>query len=288
MKKLIILSLGILLLSGLFVSCRKEGQNGDPKTLIGGSYVNLDSTINAYLDISDPTKSVSIKLGKTVGEAIKSVNIYAATGDPLDSTKWVLIKNVPYTEGVVLAVTTGELTAAFGSTPLAAGNTYTIQNEVVTASGRRFSAHNTPTNYTSFKVYNIAFTWSAIAVCAFNQADAIGTYEVTYDNDWQDFQNGDKITVTAGPDANSISFLAYPSPAAGGVNRQPWIVKVDPATDVATMTTQVIGDYGTSSVGTTGSATGLVFSCTGLISLSVNVTYAGSLYSNLKFELKKL
>jgi hypothetical protein len=287
MKKLIILFVAIILLSGLFVSCRKDGQNGDPKTLIGGSYVNLDSTINQYLDISDPTKSVSIKLGKTVGEAIKSVNIYAATGDPLDSTKWVLIKSVEYKEGVVLTVTTAELATAFGSTPLEAGNSYTIQNEIVTVSGRRFSVHNTPTNYTSFKVYNIAFSWSAIAVCQFVQSEAVGLYEVTYDNDWQDYSVGDTINVFAGPDANSIMFYAYPSKQAGGKNRVPWLVKVDPATDQATMAQQIIGDYGTSVTGNKASATGLIFSCKGTISLSVDVIYGGSLYSGLKFELKK-
>lgn len=287
MKKLIILSIGVILLSGLLVSCRKDNQNGDPKTLIGGSYVNLDSTINAYLDISDPAKSVSIKLGKTVGEAIKSVNIYAATGDPLDSTKWVFIKSVDYKEGVVLAVTTGELAKAFGSTPLEAGNEYIIQNEIVTTSGRRFSAHNTPTNYTSFKVYNIAFSWSAIAVCKFVQADAVGLYEVTYDDDWVDYHTGDTINVFAGPDPNSIMFYAYPSKQAGGLNRVPWLVKVDPETDVATMDEQVIGDYGTSPKGNKASATGLVFSCKGTISLTVDVIYGGSEYSGLGFKLKK-
>jgi len=287
MKRIIISSLGIFLLFGLIFSCKKNDINGDSKNLVGGSYITLDSTINSFLNISDAASSVSIKVKNTVGEKVASINIYAATGDPLDTTKWVMIKNVPYSDGVVLSVTTDELATAFGSTPLSAGNSYTIQNEVVTATGRKFSVNNTPSTYNSFPAYNMALTWNATAVCAFNQADAIGTYKVTYDNDWRDFSVGDVITVSAGPDANSIQFLAYPSPAyAAAGTRQPWIVHVDPTTDVATMTDQYIGDYD-GGPATRATATGLVFSCTGLISLKVNVNYGGTVYANQKFIIQK-
>jgi len=287
MKRIIISSLGIFLLFGLIFSCKKNDINGDSKNLIGGSYITLDSVVNSFLDISNATANVSIKIKNTVGEKVESINVYAATGDPLDTTKWVKIKNVAYSDGVVLTVTTAELSAAFGATPLAAGNSYSIQNEIVTASGRRFSVHNTPSTYNSFPAYNMALTWNATAVCAFNQADAIGTYKVVTDA-WADFSAGDQITVSAGPDANSIQFLGYPGPAyAAAGTRQPWIVHVDAATDVATMTDQYIGDYdgGPASRAT---ATGLVFSCTGLISLKVNVNYGGTIYANQKFVLQKL
>ena len=286
MKNFIISSLGIFLLCTIAASCKKSDVNGDPKKLILGSYITLDSTINSFLDISDGSSSVSIKVKNTVGEAVKSINIYAATGDPLDTTKWVKIKTVDYQDGVVLTVTTAELAAAFGATPLHAGNDYTIQNEIVTTSGRRFSVNNTPSTYNSFPAYNMALTWDATAVCAFVQSDAVGTYKVVSDKDWVDFQTGDVITVSAGPDINSIQFLAYPSPAAGGTNRQPWIVHVDPAKDVATMADQYIGDY-PGAPNARASATGLVFSCTGYITLKVNVTYGGSVYKNQKFILQK-
>src|SRR5882672_2272832 len=112
MKRIIISSLGIFLLFGLVFSCKKNDINGDSKNLVGGSYITLDSTINSFLDISTPTANVSIKVKNTVGEAVTSVTVYAATGDALDTTKWVKIKTVPYSDGVVLGVTTAELTAA--------------------------------------------------------------------------------------------------------------------------------------------------------------------------------
>lgn len=287
MKRIIISSLSIFLVLGLVFSCKKNDINGDPSKLVGGSYITLDSTINSFLDISTSTASVSIKVKNTVGEKAAGITIYAATGTPVDdTTKWVKIKTVPYADGMVLGVTTTELATAFGSTPLAAGNVYTLQNVVTTASGRRFSVYNTPSNYNSFPAYNMALTWTATAVCPFIQADAIGDYKVVSDKNWQDFSVGDIITVSAGPDANSLSFLAYPSPAAGGTNRQPWILHVDQVKDVATMANQDIGDY-PGPVHSKASATGLVFSCTGLISLKVNVDYGGTPYSNQEFILQK-
>ena len=286
MKKITISALGILLMFALSISCRKDNINGDNKGLILGSYITLGSTVNSNLDISNPTSTVAIKVKGSVGVPVVSINIYAATGDPLDSTKWVLIKNVPYADGVQLNVTTAELTTAFGATPLKAGKVYTLQNEVVAKDGTKYSANNTPTNFTSLAGYNMAMTWTATSVCAFVQADAIGTYLVVSDKNWQDFSVGDQIIVSAGPNDSSISFLAYPSLAAGGTNRKPWIVSVNKSIDVATMTTQAVGDY-PGAPGSTASATGLVFSCTGYISLKVNITYGGSTYTNQEFILQK-
>lgn len=285
MRKILIMSVSIaVFLSTALYSCKKGSINGDKDELIQGSYLTLTKNINGNLDFSKPTATVSIQVGSK-GSAVASVNIYAATGAALDSKTWKLIKNVPFTEGVELVVTTAELAAALAPATIKPGTQYVLQNEVVTTDGRKFSAANTPTNYTSFPAYNFALSWKATAVCAFSQANSIGTYKVVYDGDWVDFSTGDPITVTAGPDGNSIQFLAYPSVAAGGVNRQPWIVKVDPASGAATVADQFAGNYG--SVVSRVKATGFVFSCTGLITLSVEVNYGGSIYAGNTFTIQK-
>jgi len=278
------LSIAILLASGLS-SCKKGVINGDSKDLIQGSYLTLKQKINTNLNFSVPTATVSIITG-AYGSPIASVNIYLATGGELDTKKWKLIKNVPFADSATLVVTTAEISAALAPAVITPGNQYTLQNEVVTKDGRKFSAANTPTNYTSFPAYNIAFSWKATAVCSFSQASSVGTYKVVYDGDWVDYKTGDIITVTAGPDANSIQFLAYPSEVlGGGTNRQPWIVKVDPATGGATVADQLAGNYG--SVVARVKATGFVFSCTGLITLSVDVNYGGAIYAAQKFTIQK-
>lgn len=285
MKKLIItLSSIALVLFGVY-SCKKDNINGDKNNLIGGSILTLTKNINGNLDFSKPTATVSIQVGSK-GEAVTSVNVYLATGsDALDKTKWKLIKNLPFTDGMTISASTAEIAAALVPATITPGNQYVLQNEVVTASGRKFNAIITPSNYTSFAVYGIVFTWKATAVCAFDQAATVGTYKVVLDDPWADYVTGDTIKITAGPDASSIQFYGYPSAQAGGINRLPWIVKVDAATGAATMATQAAGSYGT--VPAKVAATGFVFSCTGFINLLVDVTYGTDLYAGNKFKLQK-
>jgi len=278
-----ILAIVVLLSAGLY-SCKKDAINGDKKDLIQGSYLTLKKNINGNLDFSNQAATVSMAAG-SYGSPVKTINIYAATGGATDTTKWKLIKSVPYADSVILSVSTAELSKALAPATIQPGNQYVLQNEVVTTDGRKFSASNTPTNFTSFPAYNFGFSWMATAVCPFSQASSIGNYTVVSDAQWADFSAGDPITVTAGADANTINFLAYPSPAAGGTNRQLWIVKVDPATGAATMANQYIGDY-PGAPNAKSAATGFVFSCTGVITLSVDVTYGGSVYAAQKFVLK--
>jgi hypothetical protein len=278
-------SLSVLFM-GILYSCKKGQISGDSANLIEGSYLTLTKNINGNLDFSNPAATVSIQVGSK-GLPIQSVNIYAATGAALDKSTWKLIKNVAYTEGMNLVVTTAELAKALAPNPIAPGSQYVLQNEVVLADGRKFSAFNTPSNFSSLPAYNFALTWKATAVCAFSQAGSVGKYKVVYDGDWVDYNTGDTLSVFAGPTANSIQFLAYPSTViGGGTNRQPWIVNVDAATGAATMATQYIGDY-PGAPNAKAAATGFVFSCTGLITLKVDVTYAGSLYGGLSFILQK-
>jgi hypothetical protein len=284
MKKNIIAILSIAFVVLGMYACKKGDISGDKSNLIPGSILTLTKSINGNLDFSVPTATVSQQVGSK-GIAVKSVNIYLATGDALDKTTWKLIKNVPFTDGVTLSVSTAEIAAALAPNTIQPGNQYLLQNEAVTADGSTFSAINTPSNFTSFTAYNIMFSWQATAVCPFDQASSIGTYKVVYDGDWVDFSTGDIITVTAGPTSNSIQFLAYPSVAAGGVNRTPWIVTVDPATGAATVADQFAGNYG--SVVARVAATGFVFSCTGFINLSVDVNYGGSIYAAQKFKIQK-
>lgn len=285
MKKFIITSMGLALFFVLIHSCKKDNITGDKSNLILGSYITLDSTINQNLDFSNGAATVSIKV-HSKGSPVATVNIYVATGSNSEDTSgWKFIKTVSYTDGVVLSVSTAELAKALAPAVISPGTAYALQNQVVTQDGRKFSVANTPDNYNSFPAYKMALTWNAVAVCAFSQSAAIGSYTVKADPDWQDFSPGYPITVTAGPNPNSISFYAYPGIPDGGTNRQPWIVNVDPATGAATMKSQYIGDY-PGVPGCTASAKGFVFSCAGIITLKVDVVYGGTTYAAQKFVLQ--
>ncbi len=284
MKKIILSFLGFgLLLLGVN-SCKKSFINGDSKILVEGSYITLDSIISESLDFSNQAATVSIQIGSK-GSPVASVNIFVATGsNSLDTTAWVLIKNVPYSNGVILSVSTAELAAAIAPAAITPGNSYVLQNQVITKDGREFSVANTPSTYNSFPAYNMALTWGATAVCAFSQSTSVGNYSVVSDAFWGDFSPGATVVVSAGANPNQLSLLAYPNPAAGGINRQPIIINVDPVTDIATVAEQVFGSYtgspyGNYSLQTVGSSN-FVFSCTGVIQLTFDFTVAAGDFGN--------
>ncbi|MDE3248663.1 MAG: hypothetical protein KGO82_08395 [Bacteroidota bacterium] len=282
-KNIIALLVVALAITGVW-SCKKDKISGDSKDLIMGSYLTLGALINGNLDFSNQAATVSMKVGSR-GEKVASVNVYASPDGGSDKSTWKLIKTLPYSDSMVISVSTGELAKALAPGTIEPGNQYVLQNEVVTASGAKYSAANTPTNFSSFPAYKFGLTWKATAVCAFSQAASVGAYKVVSDDNWQDYAPGDTLTVFPGPDANSLSFYAYPAVQAGGVNRKPWIVKVDAATGTATMASQAIGSYG--SVVSSAKASGFVFSCTGVITLSVDVNYGGTVYAAQVLTIKK-
>ncbi|HVU97496.1 MAG TPA: hypothetical protein VHE34_19870 [Puia sp.] len=291
MKKIIIsfAVLGIMLV--LLHACSKKNISGDSSNLVMGSYITLDSTINGILDVGNSASTVSIKIGKSVGAAVATVNVYAATGSNTeDTSNWKLIKTVTYSDGLVLSVSTAELSQALGANP-APGNKYVLQNQVVTKDGRKFSTSNTPDTYNSFPAYNMALTWYATAVCAFT-GNMAGDYYLTKDS-WNDYgataANPVLIphAVVDGPGANQISIYVYPGAPAGGVETGPMIVNVNPVTGAATIVKSDIGNYGDPSSETTVTGTGFVFDCVGVIDLKINFNYGGTNYASQEMILKK-
>lgn len=159
MKRFIITLAGISCGVALFCACSKKNISGDSANLVQGSYITLDSTINTKLVVSDPNSTVSIMIGKYVGSPVASINIFVATASNVeDTTGWKFIKSMPYADGAILSVSTTELAKALGANPVA-GKKYTLQNQVVTKDGRKYSTYNTPDTYNSFPAYNMALTW---------------------------------------------------------------------------------------------------------------------------------
>ncbi len=286
MKKIISIIAGIALIAFGLNSCKKDNINGDASTLVLGSYITLEKVNNTNLNFSDPAATVSIDVAE-YGAPVASVNIYLATGsNSFDPAGWKLIKNVPYSGVTTLTVTTAEIAAALAPDVIEPGNQYTLQNEVVTQDGRKFSNANTPTSFQSFPAYNMALNWDATAVCAFDATASAGTYKVVTDS-WVDYHAGDLITVTAGPGANQLSFLTYPSTSIGGSSDNvPTVVDVDPVTGAATIAKQPTGHYGDGTP-TQVEGSGFIFSCTGGINLSIDVYYGTDKYAGQTFVLQK-
>lgn len=292
MQRIILSLFAFALLAGL--ACKKGDVVSDFESLGIGSYVTLVKTGNTRIDYSNlNTSEVSITV-REKGTPVDKIKIYVTKGTAtLDKANWKLVKEVPYAgDSVVLSVKATEIAAALGIpvTALETGATYTLYNQLITKEGKTHDIANTFSEFASLSAYNMALTWAAVVVCPFNATGFAGDFEVVQDG-WGDFAPGEVVTVAAGPGANQISITAYPSPAYGSVNRKPIVVSIDPATGVATVASQVYGDYpsfGLTNVKVrTVGTNNYVFSCVGTIDLRLNHTADQGNQGDYTLRLKK-
>lgn len=296
MKKILnICSIAILLFA---VSCKKtDGVNplASSDNLSKGAYITLNSNINLNLNYAlVATSKVGVKVNQyNNGNDVDKIKLYVVAGSNNNPTSWKLVKTVPYTgEGTELSATGTEIGTALGVPPssLSPGTFYTFYNQVITKSGESYDINNTNTALESGSFYNACFRWTASVVCPF-VAPMAGNYKVVQD-DWQDWNPGDIVKVTDGPGANQLNLgQVWPNAAYGNVTATPLVVTVDPATGTATIPASPAGVYwatGYPGSASTGSgSTGLVFSCTGRISLSIRLLYNGGDQGFNKLILQK-
>ncbi len=123
MKKI---GISFLLLLLIGVSCKKDDGIYEFENFEIGSYLTLTKTNNLTIKFDDQANSkVSIEVGSK-GSAVESVNVYVVEGASLDKTKWKLVKNIAFTEGVTLEVTPAEIAAAIGTTLKPGGYLYNV------------------------------------------------------------------------------------------------------------------------------------------------------------------
>jgi hypothetical protein len=302
MKKLLII-ISIISLVTAISSCKKTGGAINPlsdvKNLTVGSYLVLDSTLNLNFDNSAMTTStVGIMVsGYKGGEAVDHIDVFAASGSTYDTTKWHKVKTVSYSgDGTKLNVTGGELATALGVDPssFVAGSFYTFYTRLYTKTGRTFDVNNTGNNSGSGLItgpyYYGAYFFTAYITCPFSGPVA-GTYKVIAD-DWVDWQPDDLVQVTDGPGANQVNLSQiWPH---GGTIISPLVVNVNPANGVATIPKVTFGRYGgasstqyTAEGAGTGDVAGYIFSCTGYITLSIDIQGGGTDYGPNRLILQK-
>lgn len=302
MKKFAIILLGVFAMFAALNSCKKTGGNINPltdvKNLGIGSYLVIDSTINANLNALSGTSKVGVVVHQyPLGEEVENIVLYATLGTSTDTAQWKLVKTVPYTANskVQLATTTAELATAFGvpASAFAPGSLFTFFPRAITKSGKRYDINNAGDNggggLITGPAYASGFSFTVYVVCPFT-GGMTGSYKVVRD-DWADWAPGDIVQVTDGPGANQINISkVYPG---GGTIITPLLVNVDPATGTATIPKVVYGKYSTATQysgegsGAGGNA-GYVFSCTGFITLSITHTdNGGGNYGANKLILQK-
>jgi hypothetical protein len=285
-----ILSSVLILASGLIFlsSCEKVAVPQDVNSLGLGSYVTLKSTTNLIVDYSNLSGSkVAINV-QQYGADQEKLTIFVSAGTPtLDKSKWKKIKDVPNDNNGVyaLSVSGTEIATAIAPTAIQPGNVYTLYNVITTKDGRIFDYVNTATTFSGNPNYNMALTWAATVVCPF--IGPIGGLYTVVQDDWVDWSPGDVVTVTDGPGANQVNISqVWPNPAYGSVVN-PLVISVNPATGAASVVSGLVwANYG--SLASTGTAnSGFVFSCTGLITVNIQILYGGVNQGGFKLILKK-
>jgi hypothetical protein len=293
-KVLIFLSFALLILAS---SCKKTGEQNplaDIKNLGVGSYPTLVSNGNLNFNYNVPTSKVDIKIDK-YGEDIDKIDLFVVEGANSDPAKWKKIKSIPFTgTGTALSATSQEVATALGVslTSLSPGNFYTFYNRAITKDGKIYDLSNVGSALGSNSNYNACFQWTAYITCPFS-GPVGGSYKVVYDGDWQDWSTGDVVQVTDGPAANQINLSqVWPNASIPGASIvKPLLVNIDPATGTAKVPLVTFANYGslaTAQGSGSGDVAGYVFSCTGYITLTMNVTYNGSPQGALKLKLQKL
>ena len=281
MKKIINI-IGVAAILLFAVSCKKTG-GGNPLASIDnfgkGAYLTLNSTINLNLNYAQVTTSkVGVKVDQyNNGNDIDKIKLYVVSGSNANPTSWKLVKTVTYAGAATeLSATGTEIGTALGVAPstLVPGSVFTFYNQIITKSGETYDISNVNSAFESGTFYNACFRWTASVVCPF-VAPMAGTYKVIQD-DWVDWNPGDLVQVTDGPGANQLNLSkVWPNPAYGSVGPTPLVVTVDAATGTATLPTTTSttywGNYGSYVTYLGAGSTGLVFSCTGRVSLSIRV-----------------
>ncbi len=272
----------------LFGSCRKEDNPKLPDLIrVPLPLITLDPTGDASISAQD----VNAFTGKVI------VDIYFKNDTKPQKFDLVAMKNGdPSTvkilkEGITTFPTTVEVTGAQISTAFGTpkeGDKIDIGADVTTISGQKIEAFPLTGNPYGSSIAGQPGSSTSIqyvVLCAFNKASFNGNYKVVQD-DFQDFKAADLIAVNPGAGDNQISVTAYPSPDFGK-NRKAMIVDVDPATSIATVAEQVIGDYDGAPPGATVRGSGTVNPCGDKITLTLTINIGGDDFADNVFIIEK-
>lgn len=293
MRKIKINVLVFLAVAGLFACKKQTDQVLSADQLATGSYLSIDKANNTEFNFAQISTSAVSWDAHIVGEAADKVISYVSNNkNSADKNTWKKIKETTVgSDGkVTISVTGGQVASALGisATSLSPGSQYVVYNEIVTRGGKVYNYNNTNSEFESSAAFKMGMRLFSTITCPFDPTNFTGDFVVVSDNDWQDFNAGEVLKVTAAT-ANSITLEEYPAPAYG-TDRHAVIIKINPANGRATIDKQYVGLYGSvqAQVQSNSTKASYVFSCTGDIILYQDVIYGTTTYGQMLLKLKKI
>ncbi len=269
MKNIHIKLLSIFLIAVAIVSCEDEDKDPfsdikDPSVL--GSFVTL-SQESLVIDFTNPSSTYDFTIdapSSNVSEYNLSVQRISA-GDTTDLAPLTSINTFPGS----LSITAGEIADALGQSPddFLAGDQFDFRAEVVGTDGSTATYENLNGDSTGPGQFQGLFHTTYLS-CPFVAADAAGEYTVSFHRFDAFFgPQGETRTVVAGPGPNQITILGGAVILDGADDL---VIEVDPGTGIASYggaSGQV--HFNTFGPGTYLGVGGFVFSCTGVIDISI-------------------
>jgi hypothetical protein len=296
MKKLI---LSILFLASVVSACRKSDNPKLP---------DLEAVPQPQLTISSTSnKTISATLTSTAdADAFKgvfNVGLYFPDGIKPQQMEVVVVKNDDRSKVISLGTVTSypspititgtQLRTLFGNTPIVVGDKFDFGVNITTTSGKVYpaflpvgvSGNTYDSGVLTLPGATPSISFAALAKYVPSDYGVIGAatnYIVVIDQ-WQDYSPGDVIPVTVMPN-NQLSFKY------GAANAKPIIIKVDPETNITSVTKQIYGDYPPDlnfSCASVTSAFNIVVPKEVSVSVVLNHTNPAGNYGNYRIKLKK-
>lgn len=281
MKK-IILILTVICTGAMFFSCEEEEKNPwvvhlDPAN--DGVFLTVAKE-NIVIDFTDPSSTFNFSVDAP-SDNVASYDLRVAR-----SSGGVVSDTVALTSATTFPASfqigADDLAAAFGLQPsdLQAGDRFDFVGSATGTNGQVADISNLNGDAGGPGQFN-AFQFNTFLSCPFNQADALGTYDVTVD----DFGLAvATFEVTAGPDANSVIIADLIEPGFS------MVVNVNPNTGIASISRTPMANsyygYSGGNINTTGTPS-FFFSCSGTIAAVFQYTVDLGSFGSYAFSAQK-
>lgn len=276
----------IFLAAIVLFSCRKSDNAKLPDLIrVPTPLITKDATADQTISAQDANKfSGKAVIDLFFKSDVKPLKFDAVIRKNENNAVVKLLQADITTFPTTVPLTGAQLVSLFGS-PVVLGDKFDVGVDITTQGGQKYLAFPTVGASYAASVSNqvgASITARFEAVCKFDPSIYQGNFSVLVDG-WADYNVGDVVPVKL-VNATTLSF-EY----AVSSNSMPILIKVDPVTNITSVTKQIYGNYGAEifSAESVAGADNFVAPCDGIVSVKLHHTSNKADYGNYVIKLKK-